>query len=293
MGNEEGGEGEVEEDEGEEGGDEEEGDETDEGGDDEEGGEEGDDGDEEYGGEEEGVEGGEDETNEGGDEEMTEEDETDEGEEGEVEEEGGEGEDETTLMGTLTQTLLGTPSEETESVSVDPKQDTIANLMREYHFKEKNICLTKDLSSKMGTDDVAYSRGIEGGKYTKDFGENEPVLAVLYIFPNPLVTGMVIADDSSQLPEDATVPAGHNARIQTRKLWVPFPGVPGVHIRIHCGVIETMMPVKAGEKVTLNTPVGLAVYSGKLGNLDKYYSVEELQSEEKTVVDVGADMTVE
>ena len=222
-------------------------------------------------------------------EEMVETDEVTEevGEEGEKEaEEGGD-----SLMDTLTQTLLGTPSEVPgeESSSVDPKQDTIVNLMREYHFKDKNICLTKDLPSKMTSDDVMYTRGVEDGKYTKDFGENEPVLVVLYIFPNPLVTGMVISDDSSHLPTGVSLPAGHNAHVQTRKLWVPFPGVQGVHIRINCGVVETMMPVKANEEVTLNKPVGIAMYSGKLGNLEKYYTVEELRDEEKTVVEIGTE----
>ena len=39
----------------------------------------------------------------------------------------------------------------------------------------------------------------------------------------------------------------------------------------------------------VNRPVGIAVYSGKLGNLDKYYSVEELHDEEKTVVEIGTE----
>jgi hypothetical protein len=201
----------------------------------------------------------------------------------------------------MTQTLLGTPETSTEeesdepepeSSSIGPTQDTIQNLINEYDFKEKNICLTKDLDQNVQSDDVVYSIGVENGKYTRDLGENEPVLVVLYIFPNPLVTGMVIADDSSQLPS-GSVPAGHNARIQTRKLWVPFPGVPGVHIRIHCGVVETMTPVKANEKVTLKTPIGLTVFSGKLGKVERYYSGEELQAEESTTIDIGGDMTVD
>ena len=213
--------------------------------------------------------------------------EEDEEEDAEGEEDEEEGED--TLLGTITKTLLGTLEAERTTGPVDPKQDTILNLIKEYDFKEKNICLTKDLSSCMSPEDTAYTLGVKDGKYTRDFGENEPVLVALYMFPNPLVTGMVISDDSSQLPSDASVPAGYNARLHTRKLWVPFPGVSGVHIRINCGVIQTMTPVKMGETVTLSSPVGLAIYSGKLGNLEKYYPVEELREEEKTIVEVGTE----
>ena len=104
---------------------------------------------------------------------------------------------------------------------------------------------------------------------------------------------MVISDDSVQISSNMSIPAGHNAHIQTRKLWVPFPGIPGVHIRIHCGVVETMIPVKANENVTMKTPIGLTIFSGKLGKVDRYYSGEELNNEEKTVVDIGEDMTVD
>jgi hypothetical protein len=176
------------------------------------------------------------------------------------------------------------PVDENEHTSgTSPTQQTIDNLIKDYDFDPEDICLSKDVAKK----DNVYTLGVHNGKYMNDFGENEPVMVALYIFPNPITTGMVVSSESSQLEPSATIQAGYNAHVRSRKMWVPFPGTPGVHIHITCGVVETVKPVKKDERVTLKNSIGIAIYSGKLGNLEKYYSNEEFHSNEETSISLG------
>ena len=258
-------------------------------------------GDEEEDEEDEGDEGDDDDDEEGEDEDGDEEGE-DEGDEGDDDD----GKDTTSTLDTIMSTLgVGgddaepekddaSPDEGDDTTSgVEPTTNTLQNLMNEYEFAEEDICLTKDISQKKASDDEVYDPCVRDGKYIKDLGENHTALVVMYVFPNPVTTGILFSDDSVQLPPETNVPAGYNARIRSQKLWAPFPGTPGVHIRVMCGVVETMTPVKEGENVRLNRPVGITVYSGKLGNIKKHYSGDEIQNASETFIAGDSDTLID